>query len=232
MQKKWLKGIMALCMLCAVYLLAGEGAVLVGKTAGGSRGTIVIDSGHGGIDPGVVGIGKLEEKDVNLKIAGYLAEYLKKEGYETVMTRESDEGLYEEDSRNKKVQDMQNRCALIKETKPLLTVSIHQNSYPDQSVCGPQVFYYSGSVKGAQLAKCIQQELNTQLEAKRPRVEKANQTYYLLKRSEGILNIVETGFLTNPREAELLGTKKYQKKCAKAICDGILNFLKTVEKKA
>ena len=36
MQKKWLKGIMALCMLCAVYLLAGEGAVLVGKTAGGS----------------------------------------------------------------------------------------------------------------------------------------------------------------------------------------------------
>ena len=127
---------------------------------------------------------------------------------------------------------MQNRCALIKETKPLLTVSIHQNSYPDQSVCGPQVFYYSGSVKGAQLAKCIQQELNTQLEAKRPRVEKANQTYYLLKRSEGILNIVETGFLTNPREAELLGTKKYQKKCAKAICDGILNFLKTVEKEA
>ena len=94
MQKKWLKGIMALCMLCAVYLLAGEGAVLVGKTAGGSRGSIVIDSGHGGIDPGVVGIGKLEEKDVNLKIAGYLAEYLKKEGYETVMTRESEKGLY------------------------------------------------------------------------------------------------------------------------------------------
>ena len=45
-----------------------------------------------------------------------------------------------------------------------------------------------------------------------------------------VSNIVETGFLTNPREAKLLNTKEYQKKCAKAICDGILKFLKTVEK--
>lgn len=125
---------------------------------------------------------------------------------------------------------MQKRCALIKETKPLLTVSIHQNSYHDAAVCGPQVFYYETSPKGAELAKCIQEELNTRLEVERPRTEKANNTYYLLKRSEGILNIVETGFLTNPREAKLLNTKEYQKKCAQAICDGILKFLKTLEK--
>ena len=210
MRRKWLKRIMALCMLCAIYMLGREGAVLVDKTAENSKGVIVIDSGHGGIDPGVV----------------------EKEGYETVLTRKTDAGLYEENSRNKKVQDMQKRCAIIKETKPILTVSIHQNSYPDSSVCGPQVFYYTNSVQGSKLANCIQGELNTQLEVSKPRTEKANQTYYLLKRSEGILNIVETGFLTNPREAELLGTEKYQKKCAKAICDGILNFLKTVEKDA
>ena len=91
------------------------------------------------------------------------------------------------------------------------------------------MFYYTHSVKGATLAKCIQEELNQQLQIENPRVEKANSTYYLLKRSEGILNIVETGFLTNPREAELLATKEYQQKCAKAICQGILKFLKTVE---
>lgn len=112
----------------------------------------------------------------------------------------------------------------------MLTVSIHQNSYEDEAVCGPQVFYYKDSVKGGKLARCIQEELNTQLEVTNPRTEKANSTYYLLKRSEGILNIVETGFLTNSREAELLNTKEYQKKCARAICDGILKFLKTVEK--
>ena len=78
MRRKWLKRIMALCMLCAIYMLGREGAVLVDKTAENSKGVIIIDSGHGGIDPGVVGIGNLEEKEVNLKIAGYLAEYLEK----------------------------------------------------------------------------------------------------------------------------------------------------------
>lgn len=232
MKKRWIKGMMTIWMLCAMYLLSKEGALMAAKEAGNTKGVIVIDSGHGGVDPGVVGIDGLKEKDINLKIARYLSKDLQKEGYETVLTREEDEGLYDEESRNKKVQDMQNRCALIKEKSPLLTVSIHQNSYQDEAVCGPQVFYYTSSVKGAQLAKFIQEELNEQLEVSRPRTEKANGTYYLLKRSEGILNIVETGFLTNEREAKLLSTKEYQKKCARAICDGILKFLKTVEKEA
>ena len=229
MRNRWARRCMALCMLLSIYLLSREGAILTAKMGTQTKGRIIIDSGHGGIDPGVVGIGGLQEKEVNLEIARYLEKELKKEGYEVLLTRESDKGLYDEGSRNKKVQDMQNRCAMIQEKKPLLTVSIHQNSYQDQEVCGPQVFYYTHSVKGATLAKCIQEELNQQLQIENPRVEKANSTYYLLKRSEGILNIVETGFLTNPREAELLATKEYQQKCAKAICLGILKFLKTVE---
>ena len=229
MRNRWARRCMALCMLLSIYLLSREGAILTAKMGTETKGRIIIDSGHGGIDPGVVGIGGLQEKEVNLEIARYLEKELKKEGYEVFLTRESDKGLYDEGSRNKKVQDMQNRCAMIQEKKPLLTVSIHQNSYQDQEVCGPQVFYYTHSVKGATLAKCIQEELNQQLQIENPRVEKANSTYYLLKRSEGILNIVETGFLTNPREAELLATKEYQQKCAKAICQGILKFLKTVE---
>lgn len=230
MKKRWLKGIMGIMMLLAVYLLSREGAVLTVGNTGEKKGRIVIDSGHGGIDPGVVGVGNVLEKDINLMIAGYLAEYLEAEGYETVMTRTEDKGLYEEDSENKKVQDMQNRCALIKETDPLLTVSIHQNSYQEESVCGPQVFYYTSSAEGKALAEAVQEELNQQLEVEREKSAKGNSTYYLLKRSEGTLVIVETGFLTNPREAELLATREYQKKCARAVCDGILKFLKTVEK--
>ncbi len=229
MKKRWLKGLMTICMLCAVYFLSREGAMLAGKNLTGDKGLILIDSGHGGIDPGVVGIGGVKEKDINLKIAKELASTLEKRGYKAVLIRKDDKGLYDGESKNKKVQDMQKRCAMIKEEKPLLTVSIHQNSYQDEAVCGPQVFYYKDSVEGANLAKCIQEELNTQLEVENPRTEKANSTYYLLKRSEGILNIVETGFLTNGREAELLQTKEYQKKCADAICDGILKFLKIVE---
>ena len=139
--------------------------------------------------------------------------------------------MYDEDSRNKKNQDLKNRCALIEETEPILTVSIHQNSYQDESVCGPQVFYYTDSEGGKALAECIQETMNEQLEIQRPRKAKANDSYYLLKKSKGIINIVETGFLTNSREAELLQTEEYQRKCAQAISDGILKFLKTVEMK-
>lgn len=141
------------------------------------------------------------------------------------MTRTKDEGLYDENTNNKKVQDMQNRCNLIKEKKPVMTISIHQNSYPDASVCGPQVFYFTHSVEGAKLGKSIQDQLNTYLEVARPRVEKGNSTYYLLKKSEGILTIVECGFLTNPDEAAKLQTKEYQDKVAEAVCQGVLEYL-------
>lgn len=230
MGKRWIKRIMAAGMLLAIYLLSKEGAVLAGQEQPQDSMVILIDSGHGGIDPGVVGIDGLEEKGINLKIAGYLGEYLEAEGFQVVFTREDDRGLYEDGSSNKKNQDLQNRCALIKEITPFVTVSIHQNSYQDQNVCGPQVFYYTDSEEGKKLAECIQEVLNEDLEIQRPRVAKANDSYYLLKKSEGVVNIVETGFLTNPKEAELLQTEEYQKKCARAISKGVLKFLKIVEK--
>ena len=87
------------------------------------------------------------------------------------------------------VQDMQKRIFLIQEVKPVLAVSIHQNSYEDSGVKGPQVFYYRDSVKGEELAEIIQEKLNDYLEVERPRQAKGNTTYYLLKRSPGILNI-------------------------------------------
>ena len=83
---------------------------------------------------------------------------MEKDGYQVVMTREEDKGLYQEGSSNKKAQDMQNRCALIAEEKPAVSVSIHQNSYSDPEVKGPQVFYYEHSAQGEELAVCIQEQ--------------------------------------------------------------------------
>ena len=220
---------MAVLLLASAFLLSREGARLVSKEAEGKKGVIVVDAGHGGMDPGVVGIKKLEEKEINLKISKKLQKLLEKEGYQVIMTRSEDGGLYDADSRNKKVQDMQKRCELIREKKPLLTVSIHQNSYPDEAVCGPQVFYFTHSAEGGKLAKCIQDAMNSQLDVSRPRVEKANSTYYLLKRSEGILNIVDCGFLSNTKEAGLLETDEYQDKVAEAVRDGILTYLGDAE---
>ena len=225
MRKKAIELLMAVLLLVGAFFLSKEGAELVSKELSQDAKVIVVDAGHGGIDPGVIGIGGLKEKDINLQIAKKVKKKLEKEGYTIVMTRTKDEGLYDENTNNKKVQDMQNRCNLIKEKKPVMTISIHQNSYPDASVCGPQVFYFTHSVEGAKLGKSIQDQLNTDLELARPRVEKGNSTYYLLKKSEGILTIVECGFLTNPDEAAKLQTKEYQDKVAEAVCQGVLEYL-------
>ena len=225
MKKHIAQTVMALLLLVSAFFLSKEGAQLANGTPKESKGVIVVDSGHGGIDPGVIGQNEVKEKEINLAIAKKLERLLKVAGYDVIMTRKKDEGLYEENSPNKKVQDMQKRCEIIKENHPLLTVSIHQNSYPDEQVCGPQVFYYEGSAEGKKLAICIQEALNEKLKIEHPRVEKSNRTYYLLKRSEGILNNVECGFLSNKKEAGLLVQDKYQERVAKAVEKGILKYL-------
>lgn len=222
MKKKMLELGMGVLLLVCFLALSREAASVAGQA---KQEVIVVDAGHGGTDPGMIGVDGLEEKGVNLAIAKKLKVLLEKENYQVVMTREEDQGLYEEGTTNQKVQDMQNRCALIAEKKPVVSVSIHQNSYSDSQVKGPQVFFYEHSQEGKELATCIQEQMNRQLDVERPRQIKGNTTYYLLKRSEGILNIVECGFLTNPQEAQKLQTEEYQQKVAEAIKDGILEFL-------
>lgn len=189
------------------------------------RGTIVLDAGHGGADSGMTGASGVEEKDLNLIYVKKLEKLLEEAGFEVVLTRKNDDGLYSEGVSNKKAQDMQRRCAVIEEAEPLLTVSIHQNSYPqDASVSGPQVFYYGKSEDGRQLAECIQQCMNEQLAPERPRSAKGNETYYILKRSAGTTVIVECGFLTNPQEEVRLQEESYQDHVVQAVCDGILQY--------
>jgi len=188
--------------------------------------TIVLDPGHGGDDPGMIGESGISEKVLNLVYAKKLAALLEAEGYKVVLTRTTEDGLYDADASNKKAQDMQRRVAVIEAEDPVLTVSIHQNSYPeDSSVKGPQVFYYEQSAEGEKLATAIQDSLNVELEIERPRVQKGNTTYYILKRSVSTTVIVECGFLTNPEEELLLQEEAYQDQMAQAICDGILDYL-------
>ncbi|MCD8076628.1 MAG: N-acetylmuramoyl-L-alanine amidase [Lachnospiraceae bacterium] len=176
----------------------------------------------------MIGESGVSEKVLNLVYAQKLAALLEAEGYGVVMTRTTEEGLYDADASNKKAQDMQRRVAIIEEEAPVLTVSIHQNSYPeDSSVRGPQVFYYEQSVEGEKLATAIQDRLNEELEIERPRIQKGNTTYYILKRSVSTTVIVECGFLTNPAEEVLLQEETYQDRVAQAICDGILDYLRS-----
>jgi len=106
------------------------------------------------------------------------------------MTRDDDGGLYDEDSSNKKAEDMKRRVEIINESKPTLVVSIHQNSYTDPSVKGAQVFYFTHSDASKKIAEDMQ-ELLREVDTGNTRQAKADSTYYMLKKTEVPTVIIE-----------------------------------------
>lgn len=187
---------------------------------------IVIDPGHGGFDPGKIGVNNALEKDINLSISFKLKTALEKEGYQIVLTRTTDTGLNSPADTSKKSADMRNRVKIINETKPLLTISIHQNSYPSESVKGAQVFYYKMSEEGKRLADTIQESVKTMIADGNKRVAKENSNYYMLTHTDCPTVIVECGFLSNNAEAKLLTEEDYQNKMAAAITNGVKEYVK------
>jgi len=186
--------------------------------------TIVLDAGHGGFDPGKVGINGVLEKDINLSIVKKLQALLEEEGFTIYLTREDDQLLAPLNSSSKKKDDMIARIEMISNLDPFFTISIHQNSFTDPSTSGPQVFYYKDSEASATMAYVLQDVLNLQLNPPKKRMPQTNQNYYLLTRTPTPTVIVECGFLSNPSEADLLAQDAYQEKIAHAIFLGILSY--------
>lgn len=189
---------------------------------------VVLDAGHGGSDPGKIGINEVLEKDVNLAIVLKIREMLEQEGIGCVLTRVDDERVDENGKELSKAADMKERVRIMNEVHPELVVSVHQNSYTSSEIKGAQVFYYESSTESEKIAKIIQEEL-CKVDSSNTRKIKGNSTYYLLKRTEVPAVIVECGFLSNPEEAEKLATEEYQKKMAEAIVKGIKSYLEIAE---
>ena len=226
--KKQIELGMAILILFASAFLGRQGAKLANANhaeRSHQAYKVVIDAGHGGVDGGKVSADGVLEKDINLAVAKKLQRLLEAADVEVVLTRETDAGLYEESDKNKKVADLQKRCALIKKEAPDCTVSIHQNSFSSPQVRGAQVFYYSQSEEGEQLAESIQQSLILRVGEEYQRQKKANDSYYLLKRTTSPTVIVECGFLSCPQEAVLLTDEVYQERLAWAIHIGVMEFL-------
>ena len=227
-KKEHLELIMSVALILCAFLLAGRGwEMALGErvTEGTDQKVVVVDAGHGGRDPGKVGVDGCLEKDLNLEIAKKVQAILEQQDIKVIMIRDTDKCLYEEQTSNKKVQDMKNRCALINETEPDCVVSIHQNSYHEEYVSGAQVFYYSSSAEGKALAEALQSELISYADPENHRQAKANDSYYLRKKTEAPIAIVECGFLSNWKEAAKLQDDGYQSRVAWAVSMGILTYL-------
>lgn len=226
--------LMLICVYAAVYVVLPVGSARVTKGYNEqdtqeakdlSGRTVVIDSGHGGMDSGKEGSDGTLEKDINLSIAFKLKELLEQSNINVVMTRSDSNGLYSESDSNKKIADMKKRCAIIDESNADVVISIHQNSFQSASVKGAQVFYYKHSAKGKELAGILQKAFKQYLDPSNSRLEKADSTYYMLIHTSTPTVIAECGFLSNPEELAKLQTEEYQQKVAEALFNGTKEYL-------
>jgi N-acetylmuramoyl-L-alanine amidase len=219
----------SLLALSAVFLFHRHLPFQAVMNSSVSSSQVVIDVGHGGDDPGKIGINQAQEKDINLKIGQSLYRMLSTSGYTVTMTRTQDQSLASSGSSNQKRDDLNQRKEIMNQAAPMAIVSIHQNSYTSESEHGTQVFYPAGQEEGKLLASCIQEQCRRILDPDNKRQIKENSEYYLFRDNPYPIVIVECGFLSNYQEANLLITDAYQEKVAWSIYLGVVQYLKTLE---
>ena len=187
--------------------------------------TIVLDAGHGGIDSGASNDDKtIYEKDVNLAITLKLKELIEASGGLVILTRDDDSSLYEE-SENKTIrqkynENLKNRKKIADDSNADMFVSIHLNYFTESKYSGAQTFYPEEMDDSKVLAKSIQDELKRVVDDSNNRVIKPRNNLYLLKNCKMPSVLIECGFLSNEKEAELLNDEKYQEKIAWSIYAG------------
>lgn len=222
----------------AVYSLnLGGEAEATPASSIASLGTVVVDAGHGGEDPGKVSAySGVNEKDLSLAIAKLLSKQLEAAGYKVIMTREEDKLVYREGTTeifDKRKQDLTRRKEIMDNSGADIVVSIHLNDFGQSQYYGAQVFYPPESEQSKALALNVQKAL-------REGVDPSNKREALLK-SEPIVIlrnlktptiIVECGFLSNKKEEQNLRNENYQIKIAKAIKTGIDNYFSDSIKKS
>ena len=219
----------SLLIICCAVLVCGAifgicaGAVASSAAHDGLR-TVVIDAGHGGIDAGVLGIStKTKESEINLYIAKYLRGYFADAGFNAVLTRTTQGGLYGTSTKGFKMRDMKKRKQIIEENNADMVISIHQNYCPIPSRRGAQVFFDKGSEYGKIFADCVQNSLNEMKECVKQNTPLVGD-YYMLKCTPNPSILVECGFLSNTLDEAQLITAEYQKAIAYAIFKGAVAF--------
>ena len=187
---------------------------------------IAIDAGHGGIDGGVCGVKTgVKESELNLAFAKKLKQTLENFGFETVLTRSTEHGLYETTSPGFKKRDMQKRKEILLKANPALVISLHQNFYPTKSARGAQVFYLEKSEKGQAFAFLLQEKLNNLYAKEGVKARNSSKgEFFMLECCPAPSVLIECGFLSNEKDEKLLVSAVWQKQICESIASGVLAY--------
>lgn len=175
-----------------------------------SKVIVVIDAGHGGNDPGAIGVNGLKEKDVTLAVSYYVRKMLIDDGISVLMARADDSEIY-----------LQPRVDVANNNKADLFVSIHCNAMDNSSPRGIETYYRTP--QSEQFAKYIHKNMIDTLKVPDRGVRLRN--LFVTRKTYMPSVLLEIGYITNPTEGASLATTDYQKKVAKSIYKGIKEYL-------
>lgn len=173
---------------------------------------IVVDPGHGGRNPGAIGISGLYESEVNYDVAVRVNEMLRDAGAYTIMTRESNEDP-----------SLLERTELSNDNRADLFISIHADAHPKESTRGSTVYgHYNATEENWALAWYVHDEIIklTGLESKGLRAA----DFVVLRETKAPAILIEMAYLTNPEDESLLKNEEFRQKMAQGIFNGILRY--------
>lgn len=213
---------------------------------------VVLDPGHGGSRTGAEGLRNTVEKDINLHVAKHLAKILRKKGHSVFLTRNSDRVVARQYRR-----DLNQRIELLKQKQADIFVSIHANSAHSKQAKGVEVFIARDSDKSDKLqnishrfsqidrqenlvnkyhrfrnkSETLARSILDKLSAAAPTESRGvrERSFHVLRNAAAPAVLVETGFISNPQEAQLLSSSSYRKKVARAISKGIVQYSRKVK---
>ena len=231
--KRWIALVFLLAVCAAIVIYetsASERKYFLPEPLGGVK--IVVDAGHGGIDGGA-SVGEVVEADITLAISDKLVRQLTRLGADVVATRTTDGDVITEHApneqfasiRERKKHDIFLRQAIIDKENPDLFITVHANAIGNSKWRGAQVFYHkTGAAESSALADSVQDAIRDEVE-NTDREALGIEKIYLLKKTQVPAILVETGFISNEEERTLLIDEKYQEQMARAIAEGVENYI-------
>lgn len=181
---------------------------------------IAIDPGHGGTDPGAIGLARIQEKTVTLAVALKVKDLLEKAGARVLMTHDTDCDVFGPNS--SATDELKARVTPANTRKADIYLSIHANSFVNRTVGGTATYYYQKSQYDAMLAQNIQAGVVQSAGLSNRGVFPQN--FYVIKRTLMPAALVEMGFISNPDEEKLLNDPVFQQKVAQGIVQGMDRF--------
>ncbi|SDJ80252.1 N-acetylmuramoyl-L-alanine amidase [Sediminibacillus albus] len=172
--------------------------------------TIVLDAGHGGKDPGAIGVNNVYEKDLTLNTVKKVQNSLEDSGANVILTRADDSYL-----------SLENRIAISNQEETDAFISFHFNSFSLSSVGGIHTFHYTDG-EDRKLAQSIQTGLSDRVSLEDKGTLQAD--YRVLKKNRDLSVLVELGFLSNPEELATIQSEKYQNNVAAGISEGVQRY--------